>query len=76
MSRFCPTKKILGFRVLGLGAGHRALYTYLFIYIYVYILGLYRDDGQENGNYYNGLYSVEGLRFWLRERHSSCKKQT
>ena len=21
-----------------------------------YILGLYRDHGKENGNYYNGLY--------------------
>ena len=23
-----------------------------------YILGLYRDNGKENGNYYNGLYRV------------------
>ena len=25
------------------------------------ILGLYGDDGKENGNYYNVLYRVEGL---------------
>ena len=24
------------------------------------ILGLYRDNGKENGNYYNGLYSYIG----------------
>ena len=26
-----------------------------------YILGLYRDNGKENGNYCNGVYRVLGL---------------
>ena len=26
-----------------------------------YILGLYRDNGKEHGNYYNGLYRTERL---------------
>ena len=26
-----------------------------------YMLGLYGDNGKENGNYYHGLYRVEGL---------------
>ena len=39
-----------------------------YIGILGYILGLYRDNGKENGNYYIGLYwdhreySVSGLR--------------
>ena len=31
------------------------------VYIGV-IEGLYRDNGKENGNYYNGV--VQGLEFW------------
>ena len=31
------------------------------IVIIGYILGLYRDDGKENGNYYNGLYGVQSF---------------
>ena len=27
-----------------------------YIGIFSYILGLYRGNGKENGNYYNGLY--------------------
>ena len=30
------------------------------IIIMGYILGLCRDDGRENGNYYSGLYGVQG----------------
>ena len=28
-----------------------------------YISGLYGDNGQQNGNYYNGLYR-QGFRVW------------
>ena len=30
------------------------------------ILGLYGDNGKENGNYYNGLYKVWGLGFGVQ----------
>ena len=35
----------------------------MWVYIYIYICirvsgGLYRDNGKENGNYYNGLYRI------------------
>ena len=35
-------------------------------YIYIYILGLYRDNGKENGDYYSilGLYIGFLLRFY------------
>ena len=28
-------------------------------------MGIYRDNGKENGNYYNGLYRAQGLGFGL-----------
>ena len=28
-----------------------------------YILGLYKDNGKENGNYYNWVYKALGLGF-------------
>ena len=31
--------------------------------IWGYISGLYGDNGQKNGNYYNGLYR-QGFRVW------------
>ena len=33
-------------------------------------MGVYRNNGKENGNYYNGSHTVQGL-FSPRPRHSS-----
>ena len=45
---------------------------YIYIYIYIDICALYRGNGKENGNYYNGVYRTtgfiaQGLRFFAEQ---------
>ena len=37
-------------------AASERVYIYIYICTYIYILGLYRNNGEENENYYNVCY--------------------
>ena len=45
--------------VLSLGLLER-IPQYIYIYVYIYILGLYRENGKENRNYYITIGYIVG----------------